>query len=122
MTLASVVNKVQARRVTNYPLLSCPFLFSALLAANLAFAAAALSTGNAEPLAEVMVLVLLPTLDIRLDDRPRVAIEGLTIGLKIASDGSIFAGLDVRSTSAGCGELMIGLRLCVWWSGDDMLD
>lgn len=68
------------------------------------------------------MLVLLPTLDTRLDDRPRVAIETLTVGLAIASEGSPLAGFDVRSTIAGCGELRIGLGLCVWWTRDGVPD
>ena len=115
---AFIVHNVQPG--ANHLLLSILFLFSALLAASLAFAAASLSAGNAEPLPEVMVLVLLPTLDIRLEDRPRVAREEFLMkGLTSASEGSRLAGLEVRSTVIGRGESILGRRLCVWCDGDD---
>ena len=61
----------------SYEPLACRLFFSALLFANLAFAAAALSAGNAEPLTEPIVPVLLPALPVkRLAERPTVAMDG----------------------------------------------
>ena len=94
-----------------YPYFPVPFLFSTLRAANLAFAAAALSADKADPLTEVMVLVLLPALDMRLADRPIVATEPLTVGLSITSDGSNGAGFGVGALLSMAG--FMGFRFCV---------